>query len=130
MLPHYWQTYASVRFVVVGGACAVLYFLICLTLREYFRVNAFFSSFWAYVICFGIGYLSQRNLTFRSITSHSVALRRYFLLQATGAIVVSGLTSIAASASQLNAASTSLVSTLLCGVASFFISSRWVFREG
>jgi putative flippase GtrA len=129
MVARYWEQHAGFRFLVVGGVCAVLYFLICLGLREYAGLSAFFSSFWAYVICFWIGYGSQRGLTFRSSVKHSIAIRRYFILHATGAIVVSALTSIATDVSSLAPVYTSLVSTTLCGIASFFISSRWVFRE-
>lgn len=129
MLARLWEYHPGLRFLVVGGVCAAIYFLICFGLQEYAGLNPFVSSFCAYVICFWIGYGSQRGLAFRSSVKHSVAVRRYFLLHATGAVLVSALTSATTELSSLAPVYTSLISTTFGGIASYFISSRWVFRE-
>lgn len=122
-----WDDYVSLRFVVVGGGCAVLYFAICFSLIELVGASPMVATAATYFICFWIGYSLQREVAFRSRRSHSVTLVRYSIWHLFGATAVALATSLASTRLNLSPLFTSGVSTVFCGVASFFISSRWVF---
>jgi putative flippase GtrA len=124
-----WHGSAVMRFIVVGCACAALYFAICLFLGAVLGASPFFASMGAYFICFWISYAAQREIAFRSTARHSVTLGRYFAWHAFCATAVSAATSAATQASDLAPLYTALVSTVLGGTASFVISSRWIFRN-
>lgn len=125
-----WDGHPGLRFLVVGGTCAILYFALCLTLIEVGNLGPAPASAITYFICFWISYGAQREIAFRSTSSHSVTLVRYAIWHLFGATAVSLGTAYASEASDLSPAFAAIVSTVLCGIASFFISSRWVFRQG
>lgn len=119
----------SVRFVLVGGACAMLFFLISYGLRGFLGWGQFAATLATYSVCFGVGYSAQRSIAFRANRSHLVALPRYALLHAGAGIVVSLLASWITDVSDLRPALASLYATMLAGAVSFFISANWVFRD-
>ena len=121
------DSYPSLRFLIVGGVCAVLYFAICLALIRFAGASPFVATAVTYFICFWIGYASQREIAFRSTQSHSITLVRYSIWHLFGATAVSLATSVASTSLNLSPMLVAAVSTVLCGIASFFISSRWVF---
>ena len=122
-----WDEHASLRFLVVGGGCAVLYFSICLALIEWASASPLVATGVTYFICFWIGYSLQREVAFRSQRSHSITLVRYSIWHLFGATAVALATAFASDSLHLSPLLASAVSTVLCGIASFFISSRWVF---
>jgi putative flippase GtrA len=124
-----WHESTALRFVIIGGGCAVLYFAVCLALATLFDLSPFLASFGAYLICFWVGYSLQRGVTFRSKARHRVTLTRYAAWHLFGATAVSAATDVVASASVWDATYIALFSTLLCSAVSFFISSRWVFKD-
>ena len=125
----YWNRSPAARFVVVGGACAILYFAICLFLSDMAGFSPFYASMGAYLVCFFIGYSSQREIAFRSTTSHRITLTRYFVWHVFGATSVSFATNFATGSFELKPLFIALVSTALCGVVSFCISYGWIFRN-
>jgi putative flippase GtrA len=124
-----WHGHRSLRFVVVGGSIALLYFVTCFAAGYFLGWNAFWSSAVAYAIGLSIGYATHRKVTFRSNAEHGSALRRYFTLHVTGLVLTSSTMAAAAELSNLEPLGVSLASTALCGIISYFISSRWVFRS-
>lgn len=128
-LRQYWHRSSAARFVAIGGACALLYFAICLVLSDVGNFSPFYASLSAYAVCFVIGYSSQRRIAFRSTASHRVTLTRYFIWHAFGATAISTAVEIAARSLALTPLAAALVSTVLCGAVSFCISSRWVFSD-
>ena len=119
----------GLRFIAVGLVCALLYFGICFLLRAGFDWGAFSATIAAYAACFGFGYLGQKKLAFRSTSRHVRSLPRYAALHTVGgfltAISVDSITRI----SNLPAVYMAVLATGVAGVASFFISYYWVFRE-
>jgi putative flippase GtrA len=119
----------TVRFVVVGSACAALYFLLCLFFRAVLDWRAFAATGVAYAICFCLGYLGQKKFAFRSTSRHTRSLPRYAALQATVAIVTAISTEWLTGALDLSPLYMSVFATGMAGVVSFFASYYWVFRE-
>ncbi|MGR8932195.1 MAG: GtrA family protein [Gammaproteobacteria bacterium] len=116
------------RFILVGTTCALIFFCLHYLLLSVGQLSLLASLFITYASCFGIGYLLQRNLTFRSESSYRHSLPRYFVLHSVGLAFVYFGTSSLASQFPNNPLAPSLITTALAGAASFAISLSWVFR--
>jgi putative flippase GtrA len=89
----------------------------------------FTSSVLAYVGALGLGYLVQRNWSFRARHSHSKALPRYIMLQ-TSCAVISGLGAQTATMYfHMPPLTMSIVNTLLMAMISYVVSLNWVFPD-
>jgi putative flippase GtrA len=119
----------GLRFLAVGSACAALYFGICFFLRAGFDWSAFSATITAYAACFGLGYLGQKKLAFRSTSRHTRSLPRYAALHTAGAYLTAVSVDGISRMSSLPPVYMAVLATGVAGVASFFISYYWVFRE-
>ncbi|MGD9923122.1 MAG: GtrA family protein [Pseudorhodoplanes sp.] len=117
------------RFVAIGGLCAAFFFLINFLLLQIIELPLLPALALTYAICFGVGYTLQRNVAFRSSTSHRRSLPRYFLLHCAGMLIVYFLTLWLTPFFSLGSLGPSAISTGLAGIASFIISLTWVFSE-
>lgn len=115
------------RFVGVGLANAALYFALCYALQSWQGWTAFAATVTAYTCCFGVAYVAQRSLTFRSALKHQVTLPRYASLHACLALLTSTTTASASWLLTTDPLFTAIAGTLLAGAASFLISLNWVF---
>ena len=119
----------TLRFIIVGGAGALVYFLCSYLFLTLTQLPAFLASLLAYVCSFGFSYLGQKCWAFRSTASHRVTLSRYAILQIFCAIFAATFTHISVSVSQLSPLYASAIATFLtCGI-SYFASSLWVFSD-
>jgi putative flippase GtrA len=115
------------RFLLVGASLAAFYFGVVFSLVKFRGFSPFMSSVLAYVCALGLGYIIQRNWSFRARHSHLKALPRYILLQAACAMF-SGLSAqIAMKYFQMPPLTLSIVSTLTVSLVSFVVSLTWVF---
>jgi putative flippase GtrA len=116
-----------VTFGMIGGGCAVLFFVINYACLRLLGIPFFVALALTYLICFPIGYLLQRNLTFRSSVRHKRSLPRYFLLH------LGGLGSVYFGTLALEpyflprSFAVPFLATCIAGLASFAISMSWVF---
>ena len=115
------------RFIVVGLLSAGLYFGICYALRQFANTSAFSSSLAAYVPCFCVAYLGQRNYTFRSTDSFRLSLAKYAFVQACLGLMVSFATEWLSKISDLPPLHLALFATGFAGICSFFVSASWIF---
>ncbi len=120
------DTARLIRFAVSGGLSAVVFFLAALALASA-GLRPGWAALAAYATAFCVGYGLQRNWTFGAASRHRVALPRYLALQAAcaGATALLSEWITSAGAHPLLAL---VVVTGFAGLASFFASSRWVFR--
>ncbi|MFS6545868.1 GtrA family protein, partial [Staphylococcus aureus] len=81
-----------VRFVIVGGGCALLYFVLMWFSRARLGLTPFLATICAYGVSFCVAYTLQHRWTFRSDTTHRVTLPRYALVQVTCAILTALIT--------------------------------------
>lgn len=117
-----------VRFFIVGGSCALLYFALMWFFRASLELTPFVATMCAYAVSFCIAYTLQHKWTFRSDAAHKVTLPRYALVQVTCALLTAGITQAISyiypqSPSWILAAA----STVLASGLSFALSSLWVF---
>lgn len=119
-----------IRFVIVGGGCAILYFLLMLLCRETLGLAPFWATICAYSASFCVAYTLQHKWTFRSDTAHRVTLPRYALVQVICATLTAGITQAISHTYPL-APSWMLagISTTLASGLSFVLSSRWAFTS-
>jgi putative flippase GtrA len=82
----------------------------------------------AYLIAISIGYVLQKNWSFKDRSRHETALPRYLLLQF-GCMVGSGILAHFLAVFEIPAFWMSATTTFVAGVVSFVISSEWVFSE-
>lgn len=116
------------RFVIVGGGCAILYFLLMLICRSSLGLTPFLATICAYIASFCVAYILQRRWTFRSDKAHRTTLPRYALVQVTCAIFTAVITQgISHAYPQASGWILAGISTALASSLSFVLSSRWAF---
>jgi putative flippase GtrA len=116
------------RFFLTGAGLAGFFWAINFSLVS-IGLPAFASSMLAYAGAVGVGYVAQRNWSFRARHSHAKALPRYLALQ-TGCAVMSGLSAQAATTVfDLPPLPMSLSNTILMGLISYVVSLNWVFPD-
>ncbi|WP_108470441.1 GtrA family protein [Rhodanobacter thiooxydans] len=117
-----------VRFLIVGGGCALLYFVLMWFCRANLGFAPFVATICAYGVSFCVAYVLQHRWTFRSEATHKVTLPRYTLAQVTCALLTAGITQ---AISHIYPQSPNWilagVSTVLASGLSFVLSSLWVF---
>jgi putative flippase GtrA len=114
------------RFLLTGAGMAGFFFVFVLFLTSS-GLAPFTSSFLAYVSALGIGYLAQRNWSFRARHPHAKALPRYLSLQAACALM-SGLSAQAATTLlNMPPLPMSILNTAIMGLISYIVSLNWVF---
>ena len=114
------------RFLLTGASLAGFFWMVVFVLVS-IGLAAFTSSLLAYASAVWIGYLAQRNWSFRARHSHAKALPRYLTLQA-GCALMSGLSAqTATTVFDMPPLSMSLCNTILMGLISYVVSLNWVF---
>jgi putative flippase GtrA len=116
-----------VTFGIIGGGCALLFFVINYVCLRLLGIPFLIALALTYLICFPVGYLLQRNLTFRSNVQHKRSLPRYFLLHLGGLGLVYFGTLALEPYFLPRSFAVPFLATCLAGLASFVISMSWVF---
>lgn len=117
------------RFFLAGAGLAGFFLIVVFVLVSIGGLAPFTSSVVAYVTALGLGYLVQRNWSFRGRHSHSKALPRYIILQ-TGCAVFSGLgAQTATTYFHMPPLTMSIVNTLMMALISYVVSLTWVFPD-
>ncbi len=80
------------RFVVAGGVCTLLQYLILVAGVEVMGIDAVLASATGYLVSAVLNYALNRRYTFRSATAHRVALVRFAVVVASGmALNIAGM---------------------------------------
>jgi putative flippase GtrA len=115
-----------IRFGLVGGTAAGLYFIACL-----FFIQSGFGPFWGSMLAYGLAiftsYALQRGWTFRGRHRFRDSLPRYLLLQLACALMAAGLAKFLIGQWHLAPATMALATTLAVGSTSYLGSRCWVF---
>jgi putative flippase GtrA len=119
---------ASFRFLFVGGTTAGLYFIGLFSLLV-LNVTSWLAALLAYSVSFVVGYVAHKFFTFQSKSSHAVSLPRYALLQTFCATVAACSALGAETQFPTRPLFIALITTGFLGVATYLISSKWVFSK-
>jgi putative flippase GtrA len=118
----------EIRFVIVGAACAGLYFLLLWALLST-PLGPALSGALAYGAAFVVAYRLQHGWTFRGGAPHRRALPRYAALQCTCALLSSVLATLLLRYG-LNDLLAAALATVGLSAFSFVMSRYWVFQHG
>ncbi|MBV9406331.1 MAG: GtrA family protein [Acidobacteriaceae bacterium] len=119
-----------VRFIGVGSAAALGYFVICYLLQRIAGWPPFWASVAAYAIMFGFAYVGQRNIAFRSARRHRESLPAYLLLQVVCALLAAGIAQLlATTTSGPSPFVASAIATAFAGATSYVVSATWIFFD-
>lgn len=118
-----------VRFLIVGAAVAVFYFILCYLFRVGLELSPFSATLAAYPICIFCGYLGQRWLAFRSKARHTRSLPRYAILQVAVALTTAFSTQWATQTMGFNPFYMAAFATVIASGLSFLVTLSWVFSE-
>ena len=118
-----------VRFVAVGAAATLGYFIICYALQGGVGWPPFWASVTAYAIMFGFAYVGQRNIAFRSARRHRESLPSYLLLQISCALLAACIVQLLATTFRQSPLVASAIATVLAGGTSYFVSASWIFFD-
>ena len=114
-------------FVLVGGGCSVLFFVINYACLRILIIPFGESLLLTYGLCFGVGYTLQRNLTFKSTINHKRSLPKYLALHVGVLTFIYLATPVLSPYFPPSSFGVPLITTFVAGVASFVISIGWVF---
>ncbi|MHA6687733.1 GtrA family protein [Mesorhizobium sp. A556] len=117
-----------VRFVIVGGGAAALFFGLS-WLFVSLGMAPFTGSVVAYGIAFLVAYTAQRSWTFEGKHDHAHTLPRYVALQLGCALFSGALAHIAVTRFGLSPLAMSALTTIAASAASYVLSSVWVFPD-
>lgn len=116
------------RFLLVGALVAGLYFVLVLILLN-LNVSSPLAAIISYLIAFLLGYAGQKSLTFRSKSRHATTVLKYAVLQFSCAIAAAVSAVVTERIGFREPFVIAAVTTLILGIVSYYVSSRWVFRQ-
>jgi putative flippase GtrA len=128
-LAHSGARSAAIRYVFVGAAAALGYFVVCYLLQKIPGWTASLASGVAYGAMFGFAYLGQRNIAFRSTRLHRKSLPAYLLLQLGCALLAALIVEFLTRASRQSPLVASAAATVIAGGVSYVVSASWVFFD-
>lgn len=117
-----------VRFVIVGGGAAALFFGLS-WLFVSLGMAPFIGSVVAYGIAFLLAYMAQRSWTFEGRHDHAHTLPRYVALQLGCALFSGSLAHVAVTRFGLLPLAMSALTTVAASAVSYVLSSVWVFPD-
>lgn len=115
------------RFIVVGVAAALLFFLLTWLFIAAGGLPPFAGGTLAYAIVFAAAYLTQRGWSFRWQHAHGHALPRYAAAQALAAVVSGAVAQIGTSGLGWPAGAAALLAACVASATSLLLSLFWVF---
>jgi putative flippase GtrA len=75
------------RFLLVGGLCTALQYLVLVTAVEWGGVDALVASGTGFALSAALNYLLNRRYTWASQTGHRIAMRRFVLVVGSGLLL-------------------------------------------
>lgn len=118
-----------VRFFLVGGFTAGVYFGLLFLFHSQLEIAAIVSSSVAYIIGVAVNYLLHYVWTFKSSEQHKVAIVRYLLMCFAGFLINISILYVGLNASGSNFIPVQAVAIIGILFWNFLVSSLWVFSS-
>jgi putative flippase GtrA len=115
------------RFLLVGGFCTALQYVLLIVFVEEFRLSATIASTIGYVLSSAANYLLNYSFTFRSASPHKRSLPRFLIIAGCGVVLngaVTYLGTVVFGAHYLVAQVAATIVTLLWN---FMANLRWTY---
>jgi putative flippase GtrA len=115
------------RFLLVGGLCTGLQYLLLILLVEELAMPAAVSSTIGYAVSSGVNYYLNYSFTFNSAASHRSSLPRFLLICACGLLLNGAVTYVGTSVYGFHYLVAQAVATVVTLLWNFLANLRWTF---
>lgn len=117
------------RFISVGGASSVLYFILAAGITFAVPGHELFASITAYCACIGFSFVLQRNFAFRSTGKVKFELIRFAVVSVIGLVLSTVIVFVAVSKFDIPALGSYVIVIATIPVISYILFSRFVFHR-
>lgn len=117
------------RFLLVGGAAALLYLVFATFLAECLHVEEWLASAIAWTLCVIPAYQGQKQLTFKSKADHQTAFPRYVISQIIAIVLSSIMSFMLDNLTDLNALIIFIIVVSVITTLSYLFQRLWVFNH-
>ncbi len=118
------------RFLIVGGATAVLYYCVLLIGIELMGWSAVVASSLAYVLSLAINYPLHYRWSFESEQRHRTAMFRYLLMNFTGFFLNWGVMHFAQKDDAVHYLFIQTLAITIIVIWNYIVSNRWIYSNG
>jgi putative flippase GtrA len=115
------------RFLLVGGFCTALQYLILVVLVEEFRLSATISSTIGYVLSSAANYLLNYSFTFRSASPHKRSLPRFLIIAGCGVVLNGTVTYLGTTVFGAHYLVAQVAATIVTLLWNFMANLRWTY---
>lgn len=123
------KVFTLLRFLLVGGSTAGIYFCLTFVLVEFAGLNITLASSIAYITAVCFNYLSHFHWTFASEAPHGEVFIRY-LVMIVGGVILNGLVMyFGTTMMHIHYMLMQIISAFVLAAWSLSLSSLWVFRS-
>ncbi len=115
------------RFLLVGGFCTGIQYLLLILLVEELALPAAVASTIGYVVSSAVNYALSYSFTFRSAASHRSSLPRFLLIGACGLVLNGAVTYVGTSIYGVHYLAAQVAATAVTLLWNFLANLRWTF---
>jgi putative flippase GtrA len=115
------------KFLIVGGLCTALQYLILIALVEGFGVSATPASTVGYIASSAVNYYLNYSFTFRSDADHGRSLPRFLLIAGCGLLLNGTVTYVGTAIFGLQYLLAQVAATIVALLWNFLANLRWTF---
>lgn len=115
------------KFLIVGGFCTALQYLILIALVEGLGVSATPASTVGYVVSSGLNYFLNYSFTFRSGAKHGRSLPRFLLITGCGLLLNGTVTYVGTVIFGLHYMIAQVAATIVALLWNFLANLQWTF---
>ncbi len=116
-------------FVVIGGGCTLIQYMILYGLTEFLGVAPVISSSIGYVLSAILNYLLNRRLTFSCERKHSESVPRFFAISGAGLIINAAIIYLFQTVGGVHYLIAQIISTIIVLFWNFSANRAWTFNK-
>lgn len=116
-------------FVVIGGGCTLIQYIILYGLTEFLGVAPVISSSIGYALSAILNYLLNRRLTFSSERKHSESVPRFFAISVAGLIINAAIIYLFQTLGGVHYLIAQIISTIIVLFWNFSANRAWTFNK-
>lgn len=116
-------------FVVIGGSCTLIQYLILFGMTEFFGVSPVISSSIGYLLSATLNYLFNRRFTFDSERKHSDSVPRFFVISLFGLAINAAVLYLFQLVGSVHYLIAQIIATTVVLFWNFFANRAWTFNK-
>ncbi|MGD0502389.1 MAG: GtrA family protein [Steroidobacteraceae bacterium] len=115
------------RFLMVGGLCTALQYVILIALVEGLGIFAALASTIGYIVSSAVNYYLNYSFTFRSDAAHGRSVPRFLLISGCGLVLNGTITYLGTAILGLHYLIAQVAATIVALLWNFLANLRWTF---